>query len=314
MVIAYPHITALLLGVALDKIFGDPACLPHPIVGFGKMIALGEKTLNRGQARDLKGMFMALFLIVLVYFVFRAICTFSYMLNAYVSVLVEALLVFCGLAGTTLIKEGKAVFAALDKSLDAGRQQVGRIVGRDTAELGEDAIQAATLETLAENLSDGVIAPLFWFMIGGVPGMMAYKMVNTLDSMIGYKHERYLFFGRFAAHFDDVSNYLPARITALLMALCAFRWRAFVFIKRYGRAHSSPNAGYPEAALAGILNVQFGGTHKYFGQRVEKPLIGEVRRAYTPADLRLSIRTMKRVEMLFVLLCACVLAFTRLPL
>ena len=184
------------------------------------------------------------------------------------------------------------VFEAVDESLEKGRTQVGRIVGRDTSELSAQEIRTAALETLAENLSDGVVAPLFWCALFGVPGMLAYKMVNTLDSMIGYRNERYREFGCFAARLDDVANWIPARITALLMAVVApkmdsqgrkmksFR-ELLRFVRRHGSQHLSPNSGYPEAALAGILNCRFGGPHNYFGEEVYKPYIGEIHKDFT---------------------------------
>ena len=201
---------ALLIGWVADLLLGDPAWLPHPVVGFGKMIAFGEKRLNKGSHRQLKGAVMAVFLIVLVF-------ASGYLLHRLCSVYFDAIIVFYCLAGTTLIREVREVFLALDRSLEEGRTQVARIVGRDTSELSAQEVRTAALETLAENLSDGVIAPLFWFAILGVPGMLAYKMVNTLDSMIGYRTERYKDFGCWAAHIDDIANYIPARLTALLM-------------------------------------------------------------------------------------------------
>lgn len=164
------------------------------------------------------------------------------------------------------------VFEAADRSLEEGRRQVARIVGRDTSGLTDTEVRTAALETLAENLSDGVIAPLFWYLLLGVPGMLAYKMVNTLDSMIGYRNERYRAFGCFAARLDDVANYLPARLTAFLMVLVTGRLSLLRFVFRYGPRHASPNSGYPEAALAGILDCRFGGPHQYFGEWVYKPL------------------------------------------
>ena len=153
-----------------------------------------------------------------------------------------------------MIDEVREVFYAVDRSLEEGRERVGRIVGRDTSQLSAQEIRTAALETLAENLSDGVVAPMFWFLLLGLPGMMAYKMVNTLDSMIGYKNERYLEFGRIAARIDDMANYIPARLTSLLMLLVSGNWSKRDFILKYGRAHASPNSGYPESALAAILD------------------------------------------------------------
>ena len=321
-------ILPLLLGWFLDLLIGDPAWLPHPVVGFGKMIAFGERHLNKGHYRKLKGALMAIGLILLI-FVLTWILRYgiislqrtdtdllglsSWTIAKSVSVCVspllilfDALAVFYCLAGTTLIREVRAVFLALDRSLEEGRAQVARIVGRDTSELTAQEVRTAALETLAENLSDGVIAPLFWLAILGTPGMLAYKMVNTLDSMIGYKTERYKDFGCWAAHIDDVANYLPARLTALLMvlpyAIFNFQFSIFNFVRRYGRNHASPNSGYPEAALAGILDCRFGGPHYYFGQLFPKPYIGDNPRELTTADMRIAIRVNRIAEVLMILL------------
>jgi adenosylcobinamide-phosphate synthase len=212
---------ALLFGWILDLLLGDPAWLPHPVVGFGKMIAFGEHRLNKGTHRKLKGAVLAIGLILAT---FAATWLLLYAISKLPSPLgeglgVRLLLIFFCLAGTTLIREVREVFLALDRSLEEGRRQVARIVGRDTSELSAQEVRTAALETLAENLSDGVIAPLFWLALLGVPGMVAYKMVNTLDSMIGYRTERYREFGCWAAHIDDIANYIPARLTALLMIM-----------------------------------------------------------------------------------------------
>lgn len=196
------------------------------------------------------------------------------------------------------------VFEAADTSLEAGRKQVARIVGRDTSALTDQEVRTAALETLAENLSDGVIAPLFWYFLLGVPGMLAYKMVNTLDSMIGYRNARYKDFGCWAARMDDVANYLPARLTALLMVLVSGRWSLLKFVAHYGRMHASPNSGYPEAALAGILNCRFGGPHDYFGETVYKPFIGDNPRPLSSRDMRVAIRINRLSELLMLLFMA----------
>ena len=194
------------------------------------------------------------------------------------------------------------VFEAVDRSLDEGRKQVARIVGRDTSALSAQEVRTAALETLAENLSDGVIAPLFGYAVLGVPGMMAYKMVNTLDSMIGYRNERYRQFGCIAARIDDVANYIPARLTALLMILVSGRFSLLRFVGKYGSRHASPNSGYPEAALAGILNCRFGGPHYYFGEEVWKPFIGNNERALTTEDMKKAVCVNRQAEVLMVVL------------
>jgi adenosylcobinamide-phosphate synthase len=315
-------VITFLIGWLLDLIFGDPARLPHPIVWFGKIIAAFEHSLNKGNHRKLKGALTAIGLILFVF-------VFAWMLRKLLGIfalyifdgthekvyqipvllyLFDILAIFYCLAGTTLIREVRAVFLALDRSLDEGRQQVARIVGRDTSELSAQEVRTAALETLAENLSDGVIAPLFWFTILGTPGMLAYKMVNTLDSMIGYKTERYRDFGCWAAHIDDIANYIPARLTALLMIITQKdRFLLWKFVRKYGRNHASPNSGYPEAALAGILDCRFGGPHYYFGQLFDKPYIGTNDRPLTTADMKTAVRINRTAEILMVLLTTCIL-------
>jgi adenosylcobinamide-phosphate synthase len=303
---------SLLIGWMLDLLVGDPRWLPHPVVGFGKMIAFGEHRLNRGLHRKLKGALMVITLIIAVFAVTWLVrhqlsiinCQFS-IINCQLSIIIDAIIVFYCLAGTTLIREVREVFLALDRSLEEGRRQVSRIVGRDTSELSAQEVRTAALETLAENLSDGVIAPLFWFAILGTPGMLTYKMINTLDSMIGYRTERYRDFGCWAAHIDDIANYIPARLTALLMILPRIvncQLSIVNFVRRYGRHHASPNSGYPEAALAGILNCRFGGPHYYFGQLFDKPFIGENDRPLTTDDMKKAVLVNRTAEVLMILI------------
>lgn len=291
----------LLLGWGLDRLLGDPSWLPHPVVGFGRLIAWGERHLNRGGHRPVKGAVLALGLVSLTFALSFWLLWGVDRLHWSLGLLLRTVLVFFCLAGTTLRREVAQVFTALDRSLEEGRRQVARIVGRDTASLSAQEIRTAALETLAENQSDGVTAPLFWLALGGVPGMLAYKMVNTLDSMIGYRTERYRDFGRVAARLDDVANYLPARLTALLMVLSAGRPSLWRFVRRYGPCHASPNSGWPEAALAGILNCRFGGPHYYFGELFDKPYIGENDRRLGNGDLSLSLRISRRTEYLSLL-------------
>ena len=299
-------ILPLFVGWMLDIIFGDPAKLPHPIVWFGKAITFFEHRLNKGSHRKLKGALIAIGLIVSVFIVTYLIRHYLYLLPSITGRgwgwVFDSIIIFFCLAGTTLIREVRQVFLAVDRSLEEGRKQVARIVGRDTTELSAQEVRTAALETLAENLSDGVIAPLFWLAILGLPGMMAYKMVNTLDSMIGYKTERYKDFGCWAAHIDDIANYIPARLTALLMAIASPRKGLLRFIWRNGRRHASPNSGYPEAALAGILNCRFGGPHYYFGQLFDKPYIGENERELTTVDMKHAVRINRIAEVLMVFL------------
>ncbi len=277
-------IYSLLIGFLLDCLLGDPLWLPHPIRLFGKSIYFFTEKLNSGKNRKAKG---AAVTFVLIGSTFSSVWILLDLVKSieFLYIGLVSLGVFYGLANRSLIHESYKVISALEKSgLEAGREQLSYIVGRETRNLNKQQIKTAVLETLAENLSDGVIAPLFFYALGGVPAMMAYKMANTLDSMIGYKSEKYREFGWFAARFDDVINFIPARITALLMVMLSFSWRGLVYIFRYGHQHSSPNAGYPEAALAGILNCRFGGPNVYHSTLVEKPYIGNNSRPITNRD------------------------------
>lgn len=302
MTLALLYILPILIGWSLDLILGDPAFLPHPVVWFGKAIAFFEKRLNKGNNRVLKGALTAVFLIVITVGIFFVIDYFSVKLHIICAIIVRSIFVFFFLAGTTLIREVREVFKAVDRSLEEGRCQVARIVGRDTSGLSAQEIRTAALETLAENLSDGVVAPLFWYLIGGLPTMAAYKMVNTLDSMIGYKTARYKDFGMVAAKIDDVANWIPARLTAFLMVLATGEMRLFRFVAKYARCHASPNSGYPESALAGALNCRFGGPHTYFGEVIEKPYIGENEKELTTADMQKAVRINRLAEVYMICL------------
>ena len=300
-------ILVLLVGWIADSVIGDPAWLPHPIVLFGKVIAWLERWLNKGSYRVLKGALMTVILVAAVFAAFFYLFRWIDGINVFLGMAVKAVFVCYGLAGTTLVREVRDVFKAVDRSLEEGRRQVARIVGRDTSQLSAQEVRTAALETLAENLSDGVVAPLFWFTLLGVPGMMAYKKVNTLDSMVGYRTTRYREFGCVAAHLDDAANYLPARITALLMLIVSWRFGLLPFVTWYGRQQSSPNSGYPEAALAGILDCRFGGPHVYHGERFDSPYIGTTPRELTNADMEKAVRINRRVEITLVIMIVVIL-------
>ena len=301
-------------GWLLDLAIGDPERLPHPVVWFGKAISFGERWLNKGSYRRIKGGLLAIGLILLVLGGIWGLRTLLALLPSVFLWVFDAIAVFYCLAGTTLIREVREVFRATDRSLEEGRKQVARIVGRDTSELSAQEVRTAALETLAENLSDGVIAPIFWFAIGGVPAMMAYKMVNTLDSMIGYRTERYKDFGCIAARIDDMANYIPARLTALLMIIASRRLSLLRFVTKYGRRHASPNSGYPEAALAGILDCRFGGPHSYFGEIFDKPYIGENDRLLSTTDMQKAIRINRTTEVLAVMIIIIIHSVAFIPL
>lgn len=307
------HQLALLIGFLMDKVLGDPAWLPHPIVAFGKWISFWEHRLNHGGGRWMKGAALAVLSIVMVLVGSALLLGWLKSICPWVAMALETVAIFFCLAGTTLVREVRMVFEATERSLEEGRTQVARIVGRNTEELSRDEIHTAALETLAENLSDGVVAPLFWLAVLGVPGMLTYKMVNTLDSMIGYHSERYLEFGCWAARIDDVFNFIPARLTALLMVVASqLPWMrnksemSFLeqvkFVLRYGPQHASPNSGWPEAALASALDCRFGGPHYYFGEYFPKPYIGHTERMLDRTDMQCATRINTTVEVMAVLI------------
>lgn len=318
----YELAVALAIGWLLDFFLGDPEHLPHPVVGMGQWIALWEKRINKGGHRKAWGAVLVVSSLLLCYGLTYGLLCLLHPSFSILHFVVSTLLVFFCLAGRTLRREVRMVFEALDRDLDEGRRQVSRIVGRDTQTLSAQEVRTAALETLAENLSDGVVAPLFWLCLFGVPGMVTYKLINTFDSMIGYRTPRYKDFGCWAAHIDDIANYIPARVTALLMLLTgvAFSHRLnsgqnhrLRFLIHYGPKHASPNSGWPEAALAALLDCRFGGTHEYFGEEVYKPYIGTNPRPLSTRDMHISIRICLATEILAVCLVVTALSVLHLP-
>jgi len=271
----------ILFAFIMDLFMGDPPSLPHPIRWMGHAIARWELSFRPRDANLIRGGFIFTVVMVgstwcLAFMLLKAAQVFSPL----VAVLIEILMVYFCLATRSLHDAAQSVGKALNRrDLASARRCVAMIVGRETDRLDEEGVRRATVETVAENLVDGIVAPLFYAVIGGGPLAMAYKMVNTLDSMIGYKNERYRDFGKAAARFDDLANWLPARLTVPLVALAAAflngRWRsAFALAWRDGQKHTSPNAGLSEAAFAGVLAVRLGGPNRYHGVMVAKPWIG----------------------------------------
>lgn len=287
----YILISALILGALLDSLFGDPRNLPHPIRLFGATITLLEKKFNRDSAKTIKGLFMCTLLTAGTWLIFFGIQKIASYNNLFMFIY-SSIFIFFGLSNKSLITEALKVEKLLNQgAINKARESLREIVGRDTSELSSHKIRMALLETMSENLSDGVIAPLFYYAIGGIPLMMTYKMVNTLDSMVGYKNERFLKFGRASAKLDDFANYIPARITAFLIFITTAKIRSFRFIIKYGRCHSSPNSGYPEAALAGALDCTLGGPSLYHGEVVFKPFIGDNPRGISHSDILFATKT-----------------------
>jgi adenosylcobinamide-phosphate synthase len=304
------QIIIVIAAVVLDWLLGDPRQLPHPVVGIGKLISLLETALRGrlGAEGRLGGLFLVLLTVAGAVAAGAGIISSLRHIHPWVGLAGEAALAWFCLAARSLHRESKRAADALESGdLEGARQWLSQIVGRDTAELSEEQVWRATVETVAENSSDGVVAPLFYLMVGGPLAALAYKAVNTLDSMVGYKNERYLQFGWAAARLDDLLNWLPARLTGLLICGAAplvglSRGDAWRIMVRDGRKHSSPNAGIPEAAVAGALGVQLGGASSYFGQTVEKPFIGEPLRTLDARAWRGSVRLMYGAEVLQIIL------------
>ena len=263
------------IAVMLDLIIGDPRWLPHPVEGIGFLVRRLERLLRRIMPYERAAGSVLVFMVLSLSLVFTA-ATLRWGRSP-----VAVYWIFSCLALRSLDQHALRVIEALRSgNLNVARNLVGQIVGRDTDKLSENEITRAVFETVAENLSDGIVAPLFFLALAGILGMVAYKAINTMDSMIGYKNESYIRFGWAAARLDDLANYMPARITAgfivLSAALLRLRWRsAAAIILRDARLQPSPNAGYPEAALAGALGVQLGGLNYYFGCPVHKPFLGD---------------------------------------
>ena len=278
----------MFLAFLLDRRLGDPEGAPHPIITFGRWIAWGERRFNQGAHRRLKGALYNGLLVLLVFALGSLLSGMAVFLAfSIVPYLLYIALCFYMLAGRTLEREVKAVFTAADQGLEEGRREVRR----------------AALETLAENLSDGVIAPMLSWAFLGLPGILSYKMINTQDSMVGYLTSRYRAYGYFSAKLDDLVNLLPARLTMLLMLLASGDLALLPKVWRHGGRHLSPNSGYPEAALAFALGLRFGGPHEYHGELIAKPYIGENDRAILPQDVDDAIAITRRASWMGLVLC-----------
>lgn len=289
------HIWALLAGAALDLLIGDPEWFYHPVRLIGKYIAFAERRARLGNPSSAvlrrRAVVIALSTVLIAMLATGGILYLLHRWGFWPHFIGMALISWTCLSARNLADEATGVRRALEESLEAGRKRVGRIVGRDTARLSQREVICATLETVAENLTDGVISPMIYLALGGPVLGMAFKASSTLDSMIGYLDEKYRDVGWFGARMDDWFNFIPARITAILMCLCAFPLgmdgaRAFRTVRRDHANHLSPNCAWSESAAAGALGVQLGGDHEYFGKVVQKPTIGDNLRPPELADVR----------------------------
>jgi len=304
-------ITALTAFI-IDTLIGDPRSKFHPVVLIGNLISFLEKILynsNDGNNKKIvKGGLLVAIVIVVNYFVGVAVVHLASLANFQMTaVFVEALALSFMISPKSLAEAGKEIYNLLvEKNILEARRKVGWIVGRDTDKLNEPEIVRATVETIAENTVDGIISPLFFFVIGGLPLAIAYRAANTMDSMIGYKNDKYLYFGRAAARLDDILNYIPARLTALLFIISAILLKldfknSIVMMKRDAKKHPSPNGGYAEATVAGALNIRLGGYNSYFGKMSFREYMGDPIKILEASHIILTIKMMYTATILFLI-------------
>lgn len=322
------HIFAFIAGFVLDLLIGDPHFIPHPVRLIGSLISFLDKRLNcdvkynsseneANLTKYKRGVLLAFTVIFATFAVSVIILVAAYSINLYAGVIVEAVMTWQILATKCLRVESMRVYDALrTDGVDAGRRAVSMIVGRDTSVLDEAGVTRAAVETIAENTSDGVIAPMLYTAIGGPVLGFVYKAVNTMDSMLGYKNDKYMYFGRFAARLDDVVNFIPARISAYLMIAAAFIGggqfdgkNAYRIFKRDRFNHASPNSAQTESVCAGALRVQLAGDAVYFGKLVKKKYIGDGQREIEYEDIKRANRLMYITAFLCELLSVAVMSF-----
>ena len=302
-----------IIAFLVDTVIGDPNSRWHPVVLMGKLISALETWFYQQEDSDGKKFAMGAMLVLITLLVFyeaaAAIMMLSYRIPwPFGSEVVGGILLSFTISPKSLAKAGKGIYTLLILGeLEEARQKVGWIVGRDTENLDDSEIARAAVETIAENTVDGIIAPLFFFVIGGVPLAVLYRAANTMDSMIGYKNDKYLYFGRAAAKLDDVLNYIPARITGVLFIFAAwvlgFDYKnAYRVMLRDAEKHPSPNGGYAEATVAGALHVRLGGVNSYFGKKHFRAYMGDVIEMIAPKHIMESIRMMYTVTVMFILI------------
>ncbi|MBR1771896.1 MAG: cobalamin biosynthesis protein CobD [Lachnospiraceae bacterium] len=312
------HILAFTAGFLIDQVIGDPKSLPHPVCLIGKWIGVLQNALLDKKADDKvkyrRGIWLVVWVILGTVTVAAALLVGAYLLHPLCGLAVESIMTWQILAVKSLKTESMLVYEALQQEgLPAARKAVAMIVGRDTDQLDEAGVIRAAVETVAENTSDGVIAPMLYLAVGGPMFGFLYKAINTMDSMIGYKNDTYLYFGRAAAKLDDAANYVPARISAGLMLLSCIPGRVFdhrnawLIYRRDRRKHASPNAAQTESVCAGALHIRLAGPTSYFGKIVKKPYIGDVGRKIRSKDIVRANRLMYRTAWLGEALCLGVL-------
>jgi len=292
----------IVMGYIADLIFGDPYWFPHPVRFIGRFISSFENLLRRlvhsETSEKIAGFILTGVTVVISYLVVWILLKISLSVSTLLFHIVNIFFIYTVLATRCLGDEAKKIYRYLiNGDINNARKALSYIVGRDTEKLDVQGICRAVIETVSENTSDGIVAPLFYLLLGGVPLAMAYKAINTLDSMVGHKNERYINMGMASARLDDIANFIPARLTSFLIAIASFITglnprRSLSIMLRDGRNNPSPNSGYPEASMAGALGVRLGGPSSYGGQIVEKPYIGDPEDTVTPEHIILSTRVM----------------------
>lgn len=300
------------IAFGVDLIIGDPYWFPHPIKLIGKCISYIEsgirKRISSSQGLKISGFFLVIVIVGLSYISVFLLLSVANRIHLHLFYILNIIFLWTTLALKCLKDESKKVYLALkNKDIPLARRQLSYIVGRDTGNLNYSEISKATFETVVENTCDGILAPLFYMFLGGAPLAIAYKAINTLDSMVGYKNQRYLHLGYASAKLDDIANFIPARITGFLLVISSGILRlnmkeSYKIMIRDRKNHSSPNCGYPEAAAAGALGIQLGGSHHYFGEVIYKPTIGDEKRNITIDDVKVSIRLMYSTSILALIL------------
>ncbi|GAB6988258.1 adenosylcobinamide-phosphate synthase CbiB [Paenibacillus pini] len=302
----------IIAALVMDLIIGDPRWIPHPVIGMGKVISRLERIIRSTyvEPKSLKkaGILLPVVVVGGSFLLTWIIITCLYNIHPWIAWSAEAIFIATTIAVKGLKDAGMEVFRHLrEGDLPAARQALGMIVGRDTAHLDEPEIVRGTVETVAENIVDAIISPLFYALIGGAPLAMAYRAVNTLDSMVGYKNDKYMNLGWASARLDDIANYIPARLTALLLIMCSWLLRldyirAARTIRRDARLHPSPNSGFPESAVAGALGIRLGGENVYHGVASFRAYMGEATRALEAKDIMTTARLMVTVSVLFIVI------------
>lgn len=307
---------AVMLGFALDALLGDPRWFPHPVCAVGKLISCMEKLLRRlfpprKGAMVFAGVVLWIVVCGVSFAVPFLVLRFLSRINFWLGFAANSILCWLIFARKSLSEAGQHVYRAVKESVEEGRKAVAWYVGRDTAELTEEGVIKAAVETIAENLTDGVVSPLIYMLIGGAPLGMLYKAVNTLDSMVGYHNEKYEYLGKFSAKMDDIFNFIPARLSALCIIAGAGMLRldnrsALRIYRRDRNLHKSPNAGQTESACAGALHIQLGGDASYFGKTVRKAAFGDPLRRVNRTDILATIDLMNAASVLALALCCAV--------